>query len=349
MKDSTVNKFNTHLLNFINELKNIYPSMKDNLKMYDNLDLENTHFLVLFLKNIKPHLQLIIENNIDIIKQDLFENINLSNVKTTVQTKNTILKYINVMFIQSFRYNKTKEDLNEILRLKTNINLVENLETKAFLISISNLKTNKQLESESPINNENENENKNENEHIDLNLLNNLPINSSIMEGSIGKLAMDIAKDIDISKLEINNPMEMLQGIMSGDLSKNSSLQNLFGNITEKINTRLNSGEVDKDAILSDAQNIMEQTKNMSNNNYFQNIQKNINENLQNLQTTEFSDENPNTSNITENIKQQLNQMNEQLTNHKNNNISKETLLKDLDKKKKKYLMKKLQNLKKKK
>ena len=56
------------------------------------------------------------------------------------------------------------------------------------------------------------------------------------MNGSIGKLAMDIAKDIDLSQLDLSNPMEMLQGIMSGGyVSKNSSLQNLFGNITNKI------------------------------------------------------------------------------------------------------------------
>ena len=58
-----------------------------------------------------------------------------------------------------------------------------------------NLKSNKHLET--TVDNENENEN------INLNLLNQLPLDKSIMEGSIGKLAMDIAKDIDISKLEL--------------------------------------------------------------------------------------------------------------------------------------------------
>ena len=93
--------------------------------------------------------------------------------------------------------------------------------------------------------------------------MNQLPLDNSIMNGSIGKLAMDIAKDIDLSQLDLSNPMEMLQGIMSGDMSKNSSLQNLFGNITSKITTKLNSGEVDTDNILSEAQNIMNKTNKM--------------------------------------------------------------------------------------
>ena len=172
------------------------------------------------------------------------------------------------------------------------------------------------------------------------------------MGGSIGKLAMDIAKDIDISQLQMNNPMEMLQGIMSGDLSKSSGLQNLFGNITEKINTRLNSGEVDKDAILNDAQNIMNKTQNMTNNNYFKNIQENIHKNLHRIEK-----DIPEISTVTDTIKQQLNEVNSQLssvntvpeetTETTESNLSKEQLLKNLNNKKKKYLMKKIKSLKK--
>ena len=60
-----------------------------------------------------------------------------------------------------------------------------------------------------------------------------LPLDNSIMNGSIGKLAMDIAKDIDLSQIDLSNPMQMLQGIMSGNVNDNSGLQSLFGNITK--------------------------------------------------------------------------------------------------------------------
>ena len=45
------------------------------------------------------------------------------------------------MFIQSFRYNKTKQEINEILRINLhNDNDTIEEEKKAFLISIENLK-----------------------------------------------------------------------------------------------------------------------------------------------------------------------------------------------------------------
>ena len=344
MKDvKTVIKFNTHLLNFVNELISIYPNMKQKVSNYNLLDVHNVDYLLSFQTKIKPFLSFIIDNNSDIIMKPIFDNIDLSNVKMTLQTKQTIFKYINVMFIQSFKYDKSKEKLNEIIRMKNELDKVSDLETKAFLISIDNLKNNKKVVEESNSNSSNMPDN------IDINngFLNQLPIDNSIMGGSIGKLAMDIAKDIDISKLEMNNPMEMLQGIMTGDLNKSSGLKNLFGNITEKINKKLNSGEVDKDEILSDAQNIMKKTNNMSNNDYFKNIQKNINENLETIEK-----DIPEISNVTETIKHHLNEVNSQLSesesdNSNNSTVSKETLLKDLSKKKKQYLLKKLHNLKK--
>ena len=216
------------------------------------------------------------------------------------------------------------------------IDTVSDLETKAFLISIDNLKHNKTSENTKRSLHNFQN-------NVDLNndLLKNLPIDSSIMGGSIGKLAMDIAKDIDISQLQMNNPMEMLQGIMSGDLSKSSGLQNLFGNITEKINTRLNSGEVDKDGILNDAQGIMNKTQGMTNNNYFKNIQENIHKNLHRIEK-----DIPEISTVTDTIKQQLNEVNSQLssvntvsevketTETTESHLSKEQLLKNLNNKK---------------
>ena len=347
MQDSkTVTKFNTHLLNFINELNNIYPSLQTKTKKYTSLELTDDSFLLTFRKNISPFLSFIIENNDEIVFKSIFDNIDITNLKITSQTKQTIFKYINIMFIQSFKYNKSKEKLSEILRLKNDIDTVSDLETKAFLISIDNLKQNKTSENTKRSLHNFQN-------NVDLNndLLKNLPIDSSIMGGSIGKLAMDIAKDIDISQLQMNNPMEMLQGIMSGDLSKSSGLQSLFGNITEKINTRLNSGEVDKDAILNDAQNIMNKTQNMTNNNYFKNIQENIHKNLHHIEK-----DIPEISTVTDTIKQQLNEVNNQLSSVNTvpevketteSHLSKEQLLKNLNKKKKKYLMKKIKSLKK--
>lgn len=371
---NSINKFNTHLLNFVNELNNIYPSIKKHTVIYQNLNFNNEEHLLLFKKNINLHLDLLINNDPKLIKLELFKNINLSELPLTTQTIETIFKYINVMFIQSFRYNKTKQEINEILRINlNNENDTIEEEKRAFLISIENLKKK----------NHTQNEHKQENK-INENLLNQLPLDNSIMNGSIGKLAMDIAKDIDLSQLDLSNPMEMLQGIMSGDMSKNSSLQNLFGNITSKITTKLNSGEVDTDNILSEAQNIMNKTNKMPfNKELFKNLQKNMPNmpnmdgmpnmpnmedmvkmmpNFNNLMNQMNTNDN---TNLVNNIKQQLEENNSiieqkkqelhELKDTEENTLTeddkaliKEKLLKNLKNKKKKYLKKKLKKIMKK-
>ena len=286
---NSIIKFNTHLLNFINELNNLYPSLKTQTTIYDNLNFNSETYLVDFQKKISQHLPLLIQNDLQLIKTQLFQNIDLSNLELTPKTTQTILKYINVMFIQSFRYQKSKQEINDILRLKNQENI--SLEVKAFLTSIDNLKNKRQPEPEQKTQQPSQPQqipDMKDNINLNQNLLNQLPLDNSIMNGSIGKLAMDIAKDIDMSQLDLSNPMEMLQGIMSGDVSKNSSLQNLFGNITTKITNKLNSGEVDTENILSEAQNIMSKTKDMPfNKNLFSNLQQNLPNEMKNMPNME--------------------------------------------------------------
>ncbi len=301
-------KFNTHLLNFINELNNIYPSIKEKTKIYNNLEFTNDKYLVLFQDKIKNCLDLLIKNDETIIECDLFENITLTDYKLTQQTVHTIVKYINIMFIQSFRYQKTKQEINNILRIKLDSTVNIDKETLAFLTSIKNLKNHKEL---SKVNETD----MNDNIGLNQNILNQLPLDNSIMNGSIGKLAMDIAKDIDLSQIDLSNPMQMLQGIMSGNVNDNSGLQSLFGNITSKITNKLNSGDVDTENILSEAKNIMSKTKNMPfNNDLFKNLQKNMPNmpNMTNMSTdtdTPINTPMPDLTNLMSNMPDMMNLM----------------------------------------
>ena len=138
---NSIIKFNTHLLNFVNELNNLYPNLEEKTNIYKNIDFNSDNYLLAFQHNIRNYLLLLINNDEELIKQPLFHNIDLSKLQLTSQTTQTILKYINVMFIQSFRYQKTKQEINEILRLKNQEDVP--LEVRAFLTSIDNLKNKK--------------------------------------------------------------------------------------------------------------------------------------------------------------------------------------------------------------
>ena len=52
------------------------------------------------------------------------------------------------------------------------------------------------------------------------------------------------------------NPMSMLSSLMSGDI-ENSQLQGLVEEIQQKVEDKINSGEINKDSLEDQAKNIM--------------------------------------------------------------------------------------------
>ena len=71
---------------------------------------------------------------------------------------------------------------------------------------------------------------------------------------------MDIAKDINVNDLDLGDPTKLLGSIMSGNLQENPGLMNLFGNITNKIKTKIDTGDLDTDILHKEATGILNNT-----------------------------------------------------------------------------------------
>lgn len=107
----------------------------------------------------------------------------------------------------------------------------------------------------------------------------------SIFEGSsIGKLAKDIASEINVDSIVQDNmdkPEDLFKNLMGGlGGSDNSDAPNIFNivqNIGEKINDRVSSGELNEMQLLNEAQNIM---GNLQNNQLFNGLTQGMNQNL---------------------------------------------------------------------
>jgi len=84
------------------------------------------------------------------------------------------------------------------------------------------------------------------------NLLESLMGNSDIMN-----LATDLSKDIQDQKID---PMMLLSSIMSG--KPNDTIKNLVSNITNKIESKINNGEIDKTIFEQQAKNIINSVQN---------------------------------------------------------------------------------------
>jgi hypothetical protein len=79
-------------------------------------------------------------------------------------------------------------------------------------------------------------------------------IMSSILGNqNILNIASDISKQMHTQNI---NPMEMLSGLMSGNI-ENSPLQSLVGEIQQKVELKISSGEINKDELETQAQSIM--------------------------------------------------------------------------------------------
>lgn len=80
----------------------------------------------------------------------------------------------------------------------------------------------------------------------------------NIMESILGnKEILNIATDISQKMQSQNlNPMEMLTSLMSGNI-ENSPLQGLVEEIQQKVDTKINNGEINKEKLENQAKNIM--------------------------------------------------------------------------------------------
>jgi hypothetical protein len=81
------------------------------------------------------------------------------------------------------------------------------------------------------------------------NLFSNLMGNKEIFN-----IASDIAKNMNTQNI---NPMSMLSSLMSGNI-ENTPLQGLVEQIQEQVEAKINNGEINKEELEAQAQNIME-------------------------------------------------------------------------------------------
>lgn len=72
----------------------------------------------------------------------------------------------------------------------------------------------------------------------------------NILENSkIGNLAKEISEEIDLSSIKVDKPEDIIGSLMSGD----GALNNIIGKVGSKIQSKIQSGEIKHEELLSDA------------------------------------------------------------------------------------------------
>ena len=282
---SSIEKFNKTLTELLNNVKSNYTDLEKEITDNYKFPLEGTTYIDKFCNNCKNIEQDISTKNEIIFSKEytLLDNVNFNKLWNKEgfdnDDKDIIWEYLHTLYIYSYEY-KHNKDINILLNNLKNIELDSSeldQETKSFLNIIESLKNIDNIDIEnSDIENNTiddimDDNNDNSNDNGDINM-------TEIFDGSIGKLANEIAQDIDPDTLNIENPSKLLEGLFSGNLDMSddkSGIVNLVQNITEKIQNKISSGELNEQNLFNEANNVMSK---LNQNNMFSNLFNNNSE-----------------------------------------------------------------------
>ena len=251
--------------------------------------------------------------------------------------KNIIWKYLHILYINSYSYEhnlNVKSILNKYKDYELDSEKLDE-RTKTVLNIIEFMKQN--IDENTEIDNIDLDENNCDNSNFS-NILNQSSEINNLLDSEIGNLAKEIVKDLDPSSINLDNPDQLLKGLMSGNLEgvENTGLKDLIGTVVNKLENKMTSGDINEEKLLNEANKMMGKfglSKDMFENNDLDNVDlSNINDNMNNI----FKDINENSD-----FSSFLKNMN---NSSKINNKQKK---KDNLKKRRDYLKKKLEKKKK--
>lgn len=313
-------KFNRTVMDFIQDLKSIFPKEINSL-VDENLETNFKDSLGVsqewhaeFYKNVEPIAQefsmkneIVFSSDIQLLNGIKFHHIwNHSQLEKvdeeTLRIKENIWKYLHKMYLYAYCFQENveiKEVMNDYKQALDKVD-PEQLESQAKILYCIMDNLYKKKKKESPAEEMGEDDIFKEGKGDESNSKNGMPDLSNIFKsvagnlgglgdlgdlgdlgklaggdpsklaetmfnGKIGQLACDIAKDIDPNSLDLNleNPGDLLDPLLSGLKGDTSKLESspIFGivnQITEKLQTKLNSGEVNEKELFSEAQGMMD-------------------------------------------------------------------------------------------
>jgi len=250
---------------FINDIIKVFPEYKIKLEdvykpilQVDTCIIDDNELLSEFLDRIHK-LNKKITNKDDTMFDDdpliltdiSFKNIWVTNI--SYKTKETIWKYLQTFCLISLNHNSNKELQTALSDLSEN-KVVELTDKKlaSDVKKIKKLTENIKGPIAEDISNDNYEEGSDQGLDQGLDQGTN-PFEQLMNNSEIGKIAELVSKDLDIEKLlagnDSDNPMDIFSSLMSG-----GGLNKIMGTINTIVNTKMESGELNKDSMMNEAQ-----------------------------------------------------------------------------------------------
>ena len=252
-----IEKFNSYLGTFINELTITFPEItdsvnknyKDILEQKDNI-VKTDKYVKSYMNIIKPLSKDISNKNDSIFKTDKSVNI-LEDIDFTKlwikdineKTRESIWKYLQILYVIGKKI-IGDDDIDDLLKNLNNPDITNlKKETDDMMNMIQNLSTVKQNPEKSSDTSGNPDDIKN------------------IFEtGIISDIAKELTDELKLDDIDIGNPTninEAFKNIMGGGAGGNNNFFNLVSKVGEKIQNKVKKGEVNQGDLLSEAQKMM--------------------------------------------------------------------------------------------
>ena len=270
MAQTYVEKFNYYLSIFLGEITNIYPEFADTIKkeygeILDNSESSNNQYVKNYMTVVKPYLSDIASKNEKIFKG--LEPINLLNgidfrdiwsKDINQNTRENIWKYLQTLVVIGKKIVGDDEEIDDLLE-KFNSQKAESTTegeegdateaTGNMDDEMLNMLKNMSSMTQDPNDNlpeTSENEMKN------------------LFEGGIiSDIAQELTQELDLNNLDLGNPQNMneaFSNLMGGGGQNN--FFNLVTKVGEKIQNKVQSGQVNQGDLMKEAQKMMGGLKN---------------------------------------------------------------------------------------
>lgn len=248
----TCNSFLRDICKSFPEAKgSIYRNYEEILVNFETKTIKDCQLLQDFLDVIDKHRDLISQRNhlFFLDNVPLIKDLSLQRVwesKLSDKTRNILWKYLETFSMIVISYKSTNE-LQKALQSFSEDEPI-NIKDKK---TIQDLKELKQLSEN--VSETKEEEKSSEEPSLPTDLFGDI---GGLMNSNIGSIAKEVADNMNIEEMlgdinENSNPMEMMQKLMQGD-----GLGNIFSNINNVIEQKVNSGDLSQDSLKKEAENI---------------------------------------------------------------------------------------------
>lgn len=266
--DVLIERFNNLVNELLSDLGSVYPNLSsqiDTFKVENEIEnLQSRKYFNYFATHVLPLSESITNKNSEnIIKIEVLPGISTHFIFVEPgheANAEIVWKYLAALALISSHI--FREAQNEISKAETPEDIVNQMkaagfneeffaeQSKAFL---------KILEGQQQTTSESEANSSTNNSQPTPEMEN---IANQLFGGMIGNLAKEIAQDINPSDLNIdpNNPQSLLQNLFSGD---SNNLMSLVQNISGKLQNKLDSGQLNQQALFNEATSLMTNIQSM--------------------------------------------------------------------------------------